>query len=237
MRSSIFYLQSSMVLTGVLLLSGCTRDHKVQFYSMWNGSRYKPHEPSAFFENGSVSQQPVMGTVPRGYLRTNDALYTGRSGGKLISTFPFPITQKVLERGQQRFNIYCAPCHGRDGRADGIVVQRGFSPPPDYRIDRLRKVEVGHFYDVITNGYGAMYSYASRVAPRDRWAIAAYIRVLQNSQEGHPPDNRTIRRNTPEVGAPGSIRGTAGGMTGQPVPSRNIVSGGMTGQPVPRGMP
>ncbi len=174
-----------------LLLSGCTRDHKkVQWISMWNDSRVKPLEASPFFANGSSSQAPVAGTVARGQLQDNDALYTGRSGGKLVATFPIPITEDVLKRGQERYNIYCAPCHGRDGRADGMIVRRGFTPPPDYRIARLRNAPAGHFYDVITNGYGVMFSYASRVKPNDRWAIAAYIRVLQGSQPGAPPDVR-----------------------------------------------
>src|SRR2546425_9364546 len=97
----------------------------------------------------------------------------------MVTTFPIPITQEVLERGQLRFNVYCVPCHSRLGDGQGMIVQRGFPHPPDYAIRRLRKAPVGHFFDVMTNGYGVMYSYASRVPPNDRWAIAAYIRVLQ----------------------------------------------------------
>jgi mono/diheme cytochrome c family protein len=180
-------------LTG-LLLTGCTRDWKSQPISMWNESRYKPFEASPAFENGSSSQQLVAGTVARGQLRTNDALYAGRTaGGALVNTFPFPITTQVLARGQQRYNIYCQPCHAGDGHGDGMIVRRGFPPPPDYRIARLRSAPVGHFYDVQTNGYGAMYSYASRVTPQDRWAIAAYIRVLQNRDTEIPEDVRKVK--------------------------------------------
>jgi len=105
-----------------------------------------------------------------------------------VADFPFPITREVLERGQQRFEIYCAVCHGRTGDGNGMIVQRGFPPPPSYHIDRLRQAPVGHFFDVMTHGYGVMYSYAARVEPRDRWAIAAYIRVLQLSHNAKLQD-------------------------------------------------
>lgn len=95
---------------------------------------------------------------------------------------PPPVSMALLERGRQRFDINCSPCHGRTGEGDGMIVQRGFPPPPSYRIERLRDAPVQHFYDVITHGYGVMYSYADRVAPADRWAIAAYIRALQRTK-------------------------------------------------------
>ena len=180
----------SCVAAVLMLLPGCTRDNKVQWISMWNESRYKPMEESRAFANGSSSQAPVAGTVARGQLQDNDALYTGRTGGQLVSTSPIPIDEDVLKRGQERYIIFCAPCHGRDGRGDGMIVKRGFTRPPDYRIARLRNAPIGHYYDVITNGYGAMYSYADRVKPNDRWAIAAYIRVLQGTQPGTPSDIR-----------------------------------------------
>src|SRR5207245_7570051 len=113
----------------------------------------------------------------------------GRVGNQLVTKFPFPITEEVLKRGQERFNIYCSPCHSRMGNGEGMVVKRGFPHPPDYAIQRLRNSPVGHFYNVMTNGYGVMYSYASRVAPEDRWAIAEYIRVLQAARvdpQGRP---------------------------------------------------
>ena len=175
-------------------LAGCTRDWKSQPVSMWNESRYKPMEASPLFEDGSSARPLVPGTVARGQLRASDAMYSGRSGGKLVSVSPVRITTQVLQRGQERFNIYCAPCHGAVGDGQGMIVKRGFTKPPDYAIQRLRTAPIGHFYDVITNGYGAMYSYASRVQPNDRWAIAAYIRVLQRSRPVVAEDRR-IRPN------------------------------------------
>jgi mono/diheme cytochrome c family protein len=124
----------------------------------------------------------VEGTVARGQLRLDDHLYTGKVDGKLVATFPFPITHADLERGRDRYNIYCAPCHDSTGHGRGMIVLRGFPPPPSYHIPRLREAPVGHFFDVITNGLGNMYSYASRVSPEDRWRIIAYIRALQLSQ-------------------------------------------------------
>jgi len=153
---------------------------------MWNESRYKPLEPEPFMPNGSSSQPLVPGTVARGELRTSDVMYTGRMNGRLVNTFPFAMTEKDLARGQERFDIYCSPCHSKAGDGQGMIVKRGFSPPPDYHIPRLMNAPVGHFYDVITNGYGVMYSYASRVSPEDRWRIAAYIRVLQHTTKAAP---------------------------------------------------
>lgn len=127
-------------------------------------------------------------TVARGHLNEDAVFYTGKIGTNLVETFPFPITREVLERGRERFDIYCAPCHGRTGDGNGMIVQRGFPPPPSYHIDRLRQAPVGHFFDVITQGYGIMYPYAERVEPADRWAIAAYIRVLQKSQDAKLAD-------------------------------------------------
>lgn len=144
--------------------------------------RYNPMESSTFFDDGRSERPVVPGTVARGQLRTDEAFYTGKLNGVEVNTFPFPITREVLDRGQERYNIYCTPCHDRVGDGKGMIVQRGFPPPPSYHIDRLRQAPVGHFFSVMTNGYGTMYSYASRVSPKDRWAIAAYIRALQLSQ-------------------------------------------------------
>lgn len=150
--------------------------------------RYNPLDPSKFFDDGRSARPAVPGTVARGQLRANDALYTGKVNGVLVETFPLPLTRKVLERGQQRYNIFCSPCHDYVGTGRGMIVQRGFQPPPSYHNDRLRKAPVGHFFDVITNGYGAMASYAARVPPEDRWAIIAYIRALQLSQQAKLDD-------------------------------------------------
>ncbi len=175
------------LLFSALLISGCG-------VNMRDGARYIPLERSSFFPDDKSSREPPAGTVARGQLRVDAAFFTGKANGKDIDAFPIKITPEVLQRGQQRFNIYCSPCHGYTGYANGMIVLRGFSPPPSFHQDRLRQAPVGHFYDVITNGYGAMYSYASRVNPADRWAIVAYIRALQLSQnariEDVPADQR-----------------------------------------------
>jgi hypothetical protein len=144
--------------------------------------KYRPLDPSPFFDD-QRSERPVMpGTVARGRLRIDEQLYTGKINGVLADTFPFPITRQDLERGRQRYDIYCSPCHGYTGDGRGMIVQRGFPAPPSYHIDRLRSAPVGHFFDVITNGYGTMHSYAARVPTEDRWRITAYIRALQLSE-------------------------------------------------------
>ena len=171
---------AAIALAGVLM-TGCRLDMHIQ-------PKYKGLEPSSFFSDGRSERPVVPGTVARGELRTDELLYTGKINGQIADVFPFPITKKDLERGQQRFNIYCAPCHDYTGSGDGMIVQRGFPPPPSYHIERLVKAPVGHFFDVMTNGYGTMYSYADRVSPRDRWCIVAYIRALQLSQDAPTSD-------------------------------------------------
>jgi len=154
--------------------------------------RYKPLASSDFFGDGQSARPHVEGTVARGHLRLNQAFYTGKVGGVLVAAFPVPVTPGLLARGRERFNIFCSPCHGRLGNGDGMVVERGFRSPPSYHIDRLRDAPAGHFFDVMTNGFGAMSSYASRVPVADRWAIVAYIRALQLSQHAtlsDPPEN------------------------------------------------
>lgn len=158
-----------------MLFSGCRMDMHIQ-------PKYLPYDPTTFFDDGRSERQPVPGTVARGHLRLDELLYTGKENGVESNRFPFPITHEDLERGRQRFNIYCTPCHDYTGSGRGVIVLRGFPPPPSYHIDRLRQAPVGHFFDVMTNGFGSMYSYASRIDPEDRWRIAAYIRVLQLSQ-------------------------------------------------------
>jgi cytochrome c len=144
--------------------------------------KYKPLEPSSFFDDGRSERPAIPGTVAHDHLRTDAHLYTGRVDGVLVDSFPFPITRRDLERGRERFNIYCAPCHDYSGSGRGMIVQHRFPAPPSYHIDRLRDAPVGHFFEVITNGYGTMYSHADRVSPEDRWRIAAYIRALQLSR-------------------------------------------------------
>ena len=174
-------------LLGATLLPGCTRDFTFSPVDMWNRSRLKPYEPVNFFDNNLSSRPLPAGTVARGNLQVDDALYRGVENERFVTTIPTAIRAKfsekeLVQRGQERYNIYCSMCHGAAGHGDGMVVQRGFSPPPDYRIARLRQAPIGHFYNVITHGYGAMYSYATRVPVEDRWAIASYIRSLQNVQ-------------------------------------------------------
>ncbi|CAN5767360.1 cytochrome c [soil metagenome] len=162
---------------------------------MKDQKKYEPLEPSTFYPDGKSARELMPNTVARGDLRTDTLLYAGLENGKLAETFPFTITQGVLARGQQRYNIFCAPCHGYDGYGKGMIVQRGFSPPPSFHQDNLRNAPIGHFFDVITNGFGAMYSYGDRVPPGDRWAIIAYIRALQLSQNAKlsdvPPEAKT----------------------------------------------
>lgn len=144
--------------------------------------KYKPYDPSPFFADGRSSRMPVPDTVARGQLRLDDHLYKGKVNGQLTNIFPFPITPAVLNRGQERYDIFCSVCHGALGKGDGMIAQRGFPAPPSFHIERLKNAPAGYFYDVITNGFGKMYSYADRVSVEDRWAIAAYIRALQRSQ-------------------------------------------------------
>ena len=152
--------------------------------------RYNPFDPTDFFEDGQSARMPVPGTVPRGDLTMGpeELLYTGKLNGALVDAFPFPVTREVLNRGRERFNIYCTPCHGLSGDGDGMIVQRGFRRPPSLHTDHLRAAPAGHFFDVIANGFGVMYPYGYRVAPRDRWAIAAYIRALQLSRQASISD-------------------------------------------------
>jgi mono/diheme cytochrome c family protein len=159
------------------LLTGCRRD-------MQDQPKYIPLRPSSFFDDGRSERPLVEGTVARGHLDADAAFYTGKIDGKPIDAFPVPITRAMLERGQERFNIYCAPCHDRLGNGRGMIAQRGFNhpPPQSYHIDRLRQAPVGYFFDVISNGLGAMPDYAAQIEPADRWAIVAYVRVLQLSQ-------------------------------------------------------
>ena len=171
-----------------LLFAGCRMD-------MHEQPKYLPYQPTTFFDDGRSERPVVPGTVARGQLRLDELLYTGKENGVLSNRFPFPITREDLERGRQRYNIYCTPCHDYAGSGQGIVVQRGFPPPLSFHIDRLRQAPVGHFFDVMTSGYGSMYSYASRIEPEDRWRIAAYIRVLQLSENAReqdvPPSDRS----------------------------------------------
>ena len=188
-----------------LLLVGCSR------LDMQDQPKYRPQRPSDFFADGRSERQPVEGTIARGALDEDTAFYEGKdAAGKDIEAFPIAVDKTVILRGQQRFDVYCAPCHGRIGNGLGMIVRRGFKQPPSYHIDRLRNAPVGHLYDVISNGYGAMLNYASQVQPRDRWAIVAYIRALQYSENANINDlPQEARSRVPAVGTASSVQSAA----------------------------
>jgi mono/diheme cytochrome c family protein len=178
MRSGIAGL-----LLGAVFLVGC--GNKGSYQLMSQTPRFEPLESDDVLLHGAARRAPVPGTVARGQLDDDALLSTGVVDGQEADLFPFPVTREVLDRGHERFDIFCSPCHGRDGYGRGMVVQRGFQPPPSLHSDVLRAYPAGHLVNVMTRGYGAMPQYAKQVPPRDRWAIAAYIRALQLSQ--HAP--------------------------------------------------
>jgi mono/diheme cytochrome c family protein len=195
-----------------LLAAGCGVRSDMQ-----DQPRYKTLKKSDFFKDGKAMRELPEGTVARGLLKENKAFYTGKidnpnpnaqvqtttdaTGNTLVSSFPnaidefpIPVTKELVERGQDRFNIYCIVCHGPVGMGDGMIVRRGFSPPPTYHDDRLRNAPVGHFFDVISNGWGKMNPYGAQIPAADRWAIVAYIRALQVSQD--PAETMRVNSNT-----------------------------------------
>ncbi|HUI82913.1 MAG TPA: cytochrome c [Candidatus Binatia bacterium] len=165
----------------LLLLAGCRED-------MQNMPYQRPLVASDFYADRRSERPIIAGTVARGHLDADTYFYTGKIGSNDGDYLPFPVTPEVMARGQQRFNIYCSPCHSQIGDGNGMVVQRGYKRPPSYHIDRLRKAPIGYFFDVMTNGFGAMPDYSQQVSPADRWAIAAYIRALQLSQHATEAD-------------------------------------------------
>ena|SRR5947209_1427062 len=232
-----------LLCASAFLFAGCRQD-------MQNQPRYKPYRASGFFRDNLSSRPLVEGTIPRGYLRDDTLLYTGKATGTQVATqrsetnsqqqsvgqnrqtgenaapqpgsaqsnpamtpagasstsgaqnagasseadstvFPFPVTEQVLERGQGRYQIFCSVCHGMTGDGDGMVVRRGYRKPPSYYDPRLRGAPVGHFFDVMTNGWGAMPNYAQQIPATDRWAIIAYIRALQASRPQVGADAQT----------------------------------------------
>ena len=164
-----------VTLLGLALLAGCRQD-------MHDQPKYIPLRESEFFPDGRSERPLVPGAVARGELRDDPVVYTGMIGDKLVDTLPVPLTRQLLARGQERFNIYCAPCHSPVGDGDGMIARRGYLRPPTFHDDRLRNAPLGHFYRVMTYGSGAMPDYAQQVPTADRWAIVAYIRALQLSQ-------------------------------------------------------
>jgi mono/diheme cytochrome c family protein len=168
-------------LLGALASAACRRD-------MHDQPKYIPLRESAFFTDQRSARPLVSGTVARGHLREDALLYTGKLNGADATMFPFVVNERVMARGHERFDIYCAPCHGRTGQGDGMIVRRGYRRPPTFHQDRLRESPVGHFFDVITNGFGAMPDYATQITAGDRWAIVAYVRALQISQSARAAD-------------------------------------------------
>jgi mono/diheme cytochrome c family protein len=166
----------TVIALGAIIVIGCRQD-------MHNQTKMKPYRPSRFFADGQGSRPPVADTVARGQLRENEVYYTGQTAdGEMVAEIPVPVTREVLVRGQQRFNIFCAPCHGRLGDGHGMVARRGYKQPASMHDPRLVASPAGYFYDVMTNGFAVMPSYATQIPPADRWAIVAYVRALQLSQ-------------------------------------------------------
>lgn len=171
----------------VLGAAACRQD-------MHDQPKYIPLRESAFFGDARSARPIVAGTVARGQLRDDALLYTGKANNADATVFPFAVDATVMARGRERFDIYCAPCHGRTGQGDGMVVLRGYRRPPSMHQDRLRNAPTGHFFDVMTNGFGAMPDYATQIAADDRWAIVAYVRALQLSEHATLADVPADRR-------------------------------------------
>jgi mono/diheme cytochrome c family protein len=161
--------------------AGCRQD-------MHNQPKYRPLRGTAFFADGSSSRPLPEGTVARGTLDDNTAFFTGKVGNAPVRELPFKVDEALVSRGQERYNIFCAPCHDATGGGRGMIVQRGFKQPPSFHDERLRNAEAGDFFDVMTSGFGAMPDYKMQLSARDRWAVVAYIRALQLSQHAATSD-------------------------------------------------
>jgi len=155
---------------------------------MYDEPRYEPLESSPLFDDGASARPLPPGTVPVGHLRDDDHLDRGLVAGEPAPDLPLTLTPELLARGRRQFNTFCSPCHGAAGYGDGMVARRGFPPPPSFHQPRLRAATPGYLFDVITNGYGIMYSYAARLKPEDRWAVAGYVKALQLSQHARLDD-------------------------------------------------
>jgi hypothetical protein len=179
LRLSRQALRLTCVAATLFMMAGCEHLHQ----DMGNQPKNKPLSPSDFFADGRSVRTPVENTVSRSSLDNDQLIVTKES-----TMFPMPINEALLERGQERYRIFCSPCHGIQGDGNGMIVMRGMKRPPTYHQDRLRQAPNGYFYDVITNGFGQMYNYAAQVPPRDRWAIVAYVRALQLSRNARVSD-------------------------------------------------
>jgi len=169
------------VMAAMLVLAGCRQD-------MHDQPKFFPQRGTTFYADGRSVRPQVENTVARNQMDEDDYFHTGLQDGKEGDGLPLPLTPALIERGQERYNVYCTPCHSRVGNGAGMIVQRGYRPAGDFHTDRLRNAPLGHFFAVMTNGYGAMPDYAAQVTPQDRWAIAAYIRALQLSQNAKQSD-------------------------------------------------
>lgn len=209
---SISFALAALALAGI---AGCRQD-------MHNQPKYIPLRASEFFPDGRSARMPVANTVGRntriedvqfykgGNVYEDNYFLTGKIGNQEGDKFPLPLTMEVLQRGQERYGIYCTPCHSRVGDGNGMIVSRGIKRPPSYHEERLKKAPIGHFYDVMTNGFGAMLNYSAQIKPEDRWAIAAYIRALQLSQDAHladVPETDRSKIRAPQMNAPTSPPG------------------------------
>ncbi|MGA9643866.1 MAG: cytochrome c [Terriglobales bacterium] len=192
---------SPLILLAVMSTVGCRIDMHVQ-------PRYNPLAKSDFFADQRAARPLIAGTVARGDERADTYFYTGKNGSVLGEQMPFPVTKEVMRRGRERYNIYCSPCHSRLGDGNGFIPSRGFpQKPPSYHIERLVKAPIGHFFDVMTHGYGIMLDYSAQISPHDRWCIAAYIRALQLSQNAtlaDVPQGQDVPSKAPEFLEPGT---------------------------------
>ncbi len=195
----------ALVCVGVGTAAACRQD-------MHDAPRFDPLERSDFYADHRSQRPLIEGTVARGHLRVDEAFYTGKIGGQPIAELPLPLTRELLARGQDRYNIYCAPCHSRTGMGDGVVVRRGFKQPTSMHDPRLRAQNIGYFYDVMTAGFGQMPDYTAQLQPKDRWAVAAYIRALQLSQ--HASVNDVAAHDRPKLDAPAQAPAAKNGQEG-----------------------
>ncbi len=186
--------KSVLVASLVAVLAGCR-------YDMQDQPKVRPFRKSTFFGDERSARPQVAGTVARGQLHEDSLLFSGKSGAAFADTFPVPVDEALLRRGQERYRIYCSPCHGLLGRGDGMVVRRGYRPPSSFHVERLRAQPAGYFFDAISHGFGAMPDYAAQIPVKDRWAIVAYVRALQLSQNVPLADVPADKRAELEKGA------------------------------------
>jgi mono/diheme cytochrome c family protein len=237
--NSMQKLMAISAISAVVLLAGCRQD-------MQDQPKFVPQRGTTFFADGRSVRPQVENTVGRDQMHADSYFYTGIEGGKEGDGLPIPLTTATMERGQERYNIYCTPCHSRVGNGVGMIVQRGYRPAGNFHTDRLRNAPLGHFFAVITNGYGAMPDYSAQLTPEDRWAVAAYVRALQLSQNakqgdiaagGHVQDLHSIAKDAgmqPGFADPWALPSTAiygtpnnddNGIPGQPMGAAPVSAG------------